>query len=565
MRSTSVKRFSDVIRELREFSEKNLKIRAIRGLLLWLLLSLAFGLAYTQSHLYNDNQNTKFLHGLAAGGMGLLEEDWLANTADPLPAFSLLVSFTYAYLAERLFYVYFALLMGIYAYSLMGIASSLYGIKRSATKYLMVFVALLLIHSIWGQILVRKALGFDPELLHFGVAGQYLLGLDFQNSSFGVLLLLSMHAFLERKHVWAILWLALACILHSAYLFSAALMTLAYLGSLLLENIQLGKSAAREITNDGIAGFARYPIIRSVITSAKIPFLLGLLALVLVAPVALYNQFVLTSTSPDLSAQSLDILVNQRIPHHALPRVWMDGGAYLQIAIMLAGLVLVRKSRLFPVMLVLFLGGAAGTLVQVLTGSNSLALLAPWRVSVLLVPLSTCLLLAWLVAGLYDRFERHVDRIRAAVVVLCLAGIVFLAREGLTIQRGRFARYERQDVHALMGYVKRNKNPGQVYLIPPRDNRFDEFRTYTGAPAFINWKSHPYRDFEVMEWYQRNRLAKAFYDAQPAAACEVLDEITAEYEVTHVILDLENDPPACDGMQEAYRDERYALYVLSGP
>jgi hypothetical protein len=347
-------------------------------------------------------------------------------------------------------------------------------------------------------------------------------------------------------------------------------MTAAYLGSLFFENIRSGDPAAnspspKEILNGGIAGSARYTSIQNIISGAKTPLLLGLLALVLVAPVALYNQFVLTSTSPQLSAQTMDILVNQRIPHHALPRVWMDEGAYLQIAIMLAGLVLVRKTRLFPVMLVLFLGGAAGTLVQIITGSNSLALLGPWRVSVILVPLSTALLLARLITWLFDRLERQVDRIQAAVVVLCLAAIVFLAREGLTIQRGRFARYDRQDVHALMGYVKHSKASGQVYLIPPRDNRFDEFRTYTGASAFINWKSHPYRDFEVMEWYQRNQLARAFYSAEPSEACNVLDVITEKYKVTHVIVDLENDPPICEGMEEAYRDERYALYAFSMP
>ncbi len=205
------------------------------SLIAWLLLSLVFSLAYTQSHLYNDNQNTKFLHGLAIGGMGLLDQDWLANTADPLPAFSLLVSVTYAFLAERLFYVYFALLMGVYAYSLLGIASTLYGIDRSPAKILAFFTAVLAIHSIWGQILIRKTLGFEPELLHFGLAGQYLLGLDFQNSSFGVFLLLSIHAFLQRKHVWAVIWLALACVFHSAYLFSAALMTFAYLVSIFYE------------------------------------------------------------------------------------------------------------------------------------------------------------------------------------------------------------------------------------------------------------------------------------------------------------------------------------------
>jgi hypothetical protein len=561
---------------MKAFLNKPLIKNFFLPVLVWFLLSAVFGLAYTQSHLYNDNQNTKFLHGLAMGGMGLLQEDWLANTADPLPVFSLLVSVTYAFLAERLFYVYFALLMGVYAYSMLGIASTLYGMNRSPARVLAYFTAILAIHSIWGQIVIRKALGFEAELLHFGLAGQYLLGLDFQNSSFGVFLLLSIHAFLRRKNVWAVLWLSLACFFHSAYLFSAALMTAAYLGSQFVENINLGNTIAyspsllpplpqgrgEEMSNEGMTGEARHTLIRRVKMAAKAPVLLGLLTLALVAPVVYYNQFVLSSTSTVFSEQALDILVNQRIPHHSVPRVWMNGGAYLQIAIMLAGLVLARKTRLFPVMLTLFLGGAVGTLVQVLGGSNSLALLAPWRVSVILVPLSTCLLIALPVAKFFDRFQRPLDKISPAVVVLCLAAIVFLAREGLTIQRGRFARYAKQEVHAVMNYIKQSKVSGQVYLIPPRDNRFDEFRTYTGAPAFINWKSHPYRDFEVLEWYQRNQLARAFYNQEPEAACATLAEIRAGYQLTHVVIDLEKPQPACEGMQEAYRDQHFVLYSL---
>jgi hypothetical protein len=525
----------------------------IKGLLIpvvgWLALSLVFSLAYTQSHLYNDNQNTKFLHGLAMGGLGLLKEDWMANTADPLPVFSLMVSFTYAYLSQRLFYVYFALLMGIYAYSILGIASTLYGMDRSPAKYLAYFAIILAVHSIQGLIFARKTFGFDLSLLNFGVAGQYLLGLDFQNSSFGVFLLLSIHAYLRRRYVGAILWLSLASIIHPAYLFTAGLLTVAYLGSLLWENItkQYGQNATTT---------------RRLVEAARQPFLLGLLALVLVLPVVVYQEVALSSTSTELSSQALHILVTQRIPHHSLPHVWMNTGAYIQIGIMIAGLVLVRKTRLFPVMLLPFLGGALGMLAQIVTGSDSLALLAPWRVSVILVPLSTCLLIAWPVSKLFDRFQRQVDVVLPVIVVVSLAAIILLDIQGLTIQRGRFARYERLDSHPMMYYVRQSKAPGEVYLIPPRDNRFDEFRLFTGAPAFINWKTHPYRDFEVIEWYERNQLARDYYSEDQAAACNTLQTITSKYKVTHVVVDLEEPYAVCDGMQETYRDKHYAVYAI---
>ncbi len=45
------------------------------------------------------------------------------------------------------------------------------------------------------------------------------------------------------------------------------------------------------------------------------------------------------------------------------------------------------------------------TLIQVATGSNTLALLFPWRVSILLVPLGVSVLLAGLVTRLMDAWQ----------------------------------------------------------------------------------------------------------------------------------------------------------------
>ena len=114
----------------------------------WLAASILFELAYTQSHLYNDNQNTKFLHGIAASGRGYLEEDWLANTADPLPVFSELVRLTVSFFGEELFYVYYLLLMGIYALSLVGIGTHNFKLQRVSSAPILYFALLLGIHAI---------------------------------------------------------------------------------------------------------------------------------------------------------------------------------------------------------------------------------------------------------------------------------------------------------------------------------------------------------------------------------------------------------------------------------
>ena len=78
-------------------------------------LAAGFALAHTQSPLFFSNQNQYLLHGLANAGYGHLANDWLANTRDPTPLFSLGV--TIAYRVAGLWplqVAYFILLMGYF-------------------------------------------------------------------------------------------------------------------------------------------------------------------------------------------------------------------------------------------------------------------------------------------------------------------------------------------------------------------------------------------------------------------------------------------------------------------
>src|SRR5262245_33412603 len=87
----------------------------------FLLWALVFSLACCQAPLYYSNQNQYFLHGLATAEHGFLAEDWLAGTRDPTPFFSLLVSLTHRFLPAATFHLYYALLLGVYLFSLLGL------------------------------------------------------------------------------------------------------------------------------------------------------------------------------------------------------------------------------------------------------------------------------------------------------------------------------------------------------------------------------------------------------------------------------------------------------------
>ncbi len=203
----------------------------------WLLATAVFSVAYTQSPLYEGNQNTKFLHGLAMAGKGYLKEDWLANTIDPLPVFSYWVYLT-ALVNENLFYIQYALILGLYILGIMGILAVLYKGRWALTKQVAFFTLFLLIHSRYAIVRVEKVYDFNIEFLQNGLAGQYLLGIEFQNSAFGVFLLLSIFAFLKNKYTLAALFIGIATLFHSAYLFSAALITIAYLLLIFIDNLK---------------------------------------------------------------------------------------------------------------------------------------------------------------------------------------------------------------------------------------------------------------------------------------------------------------------------------------
>jgi len=519
----------------------------------WLIVSILFSFTYTQSPLYEGNQNTKFLHGLARAGLGYLNEDWLANTVDPLPIFSLLVTVT-ALINEKLFYIEYVLMFGVYVYSLMGIATSLFNAKRNLTKQAVFLALIFTIHSRWLIWWVGKRYGIDLSIFHNGVALQYLLGIEFQTNVFGVLLLLSISLFLQRKYYQAVIWLGVASLVHPAYLFSSAFITIAYILILYWEQMrQLPKGQQMNIHN--------------LWEAAKKPVLMGLLALGMVLPVIIYNQVTLKATSPETWEQAMRILVYERIPHHSLPQAWLGRSAYIQIALVLAGIGIaaLRKSRLAVIMLSLFIGASIFTLVQIFTNSLSLAAISPWRVSVLLVPLASVLIATFMAAGIIDLLRLNSAFLQPLFITGALVGIIAFSYSGYQLQQTYGTSFREKRVTEMMDYVRARKQPGELYMIPPKEPDLNDFRLYTGAPTFINWKSHPYKDTDILEWYSRVQTALAFYDAQYSdqeKACQLLDEIVSKYNVTHVVVKRKDAQLNCPDVHPTYQETKFTVFAI---
>jgi hypothetical protein len=510
-----------------------------------------FTAAYCQAPLYYSNQNQYFLHGLAQAGEGQLRDDWLASTHDPTPVFSGLVALTARLLHPLVFHLYYVLLMGAYAAAMLGVFAFLAGpdAQRRAPLFLVLFF---LVHAALVRWCSYRWLGSDyPWFLQAGVAGQYVLGPVLQPSSFGVLLVVAVSLFAWDRPLSAGVCVALAATVHPSYLLPGALLTLGFLTSLSAE----GR-------------------IRQALGA-------GVLTLALVLPVAVHSVLAFRPTTPEQFARAQDTLVNLRIPHHCRVDLWLDPIAGLQILWIGLALALVWRTRLFIALAVPFALAALLTVLQAATDSHTLALLFPWRISAVLVPIATTVVLTRLV-----RFVplRGACALLAVVATVLVAGGVWISVKRLGFQSGA-------DERGVTEFVRRTKKPGDVYFVPVtvpdlkrtthgslssdfkpfKDKRLDDrvippdlqgFRMATGAPIFVDFKSIPYQDVEVLQWEERLRAAQQVQDDLRAGrVAQALDELRRRG-VTHLVA-----PDAWRiegaGVEEVYPGPNYRVYRIT--
>jgi hypothetical protein len=536
----------------------------------FLLLTGLFSIAYTQSPQYTSNQNQYFLHGLARAGYGFLTQDWLANTIDSTPLFSLIVEWSYRLLhLQAVFYLYYALLMGIYLFSLLGIASLLFDLDSSRTRKLVFFALLVVMHSAGLRFALSRTVGYDlAYVFEDGMADQRMLGPVFQPSAFGVLLLLSIYLFLARRHYLAILAATLAASLHPTYLLSAAVLTGTYMLVVLLEN----QFNPAERAQHPFTPRFRQLLRRSTSPSHESRFswlpdrkrlgkvsLMGVLALASVFPILFYVYTNFGSTPAETTAQARDILVHFRIPHHALISEWIGLSTLIKLLLIASALIVARRKRIFPILLVASLVSLGLTVLQWLTQSEALALIFPWRLSIFLVPLSSTMLLAQLVEWSFTRLPGLVKKYQSFISAVSLAAIVLAVGVGATRLVLDFERKANLPERPMLDFIAGNNAAVETYLTPIK---LQDFRLATGSPVYVDFKSIPYKDQDVLEWYRRVQAADRFYKSP---RCEALPNF-AKQGVTHLVI--ERGPTAeqlaadCPILQETYRDAEFGVYAL---
>jgi hypothetical protein len=408
---------------------------------------------------------------------------------------------------------------------------TVFGLRASRVKTIAFFSAFLLLHSAATRYLLSTLISPDwAYLLEGGVANQRVLGTVFQPSTFGVLLVLSIYLFLRGRAYLAILTLALAASIHPTYLLSAGVLTVAYMWISYREEKKWAEAIG-----------------------------LGVLALALVLPILVYIYLSFAASPAETSIRARELLVNFRIPHHAVITEWWNLTVLLDVIFIAFSLYLIRHTKLFTIMLVATLAGLLLTLAQWYTKSDMLALIFPWRISVILVPISTSIIAAFLVSAIVDRFGNRWAWFNTSIQVISSFVIVLLFTAGTYRMITDFSWKNSANEQEMMAFVQQNKTLGDIYLVP---TKLQDFRLVTGAPIYVDFKSIPYKDTDVLDWYRRQRLAGKFYRTQD---CDLLAQLSKEDGVTHLVLETNSPTPPCSFLQELHHDDHYKVFSLLRP
>lgn len=474
-----------------------------------ILFSILFAIALKQAPLFFSNQNLYLLKGVAQAAGLPLSNDWMANQTDHIPLFTWFVKNSYL-ISPISFYFYHYLLGAILVFSLYKISKHHNDSSTNVYSVAIFFFLIFLGSKLFGVL--------------DGVAGQYIYGNIFQPSVLGVLLVVSITCFQCGKYLCAMFCCLLAAYFHPTYILQAAFLIFTY-------QVILFKTK-------------------------RLNYILffGLLAFLAILPLlySLYDTF--GRLPPEMIKRSQEILIYERIPHHALANEFLPTKRFaISLALFTLAVIIYRRNR--NVVLLLTIPGllsAIFSLIAHFTNNFTMLLLFGQRSSVWLVPLASSLLIMRLASQIQWHSVLNLPKILVlfspllAMTVFAILGLSDLIRE-----HQKNTNVELYKVLASFDYSN-----GSLMVPLDREN----IRLNAKVPIFVDRKSHPFRANEVIEWNSRILLVKEFYDSRGEANTrQILNKINAIEKIRYVITDSKDLIRNCNPI---YQNKETKIYQI---
>jgi len=547
------------------------------------LLGLLLMACYPAQQLFSGNQNVYFLWGMAKAGIGSLPLDPLLSQTDPFPLFSLLVLGVMKFLHPWVFHLLYWLLNGVYVYALLGIANHLFDTYGRPTKMALLTALFLLMHSgaIWAG-LFRIMFGIDLSWVwDSGLAEQGVLRGYLQPSAIGVFLLLSVLYFLRKQPQGVFLSLAAAAIIHPNYLFLGAVMGLVYLIQFLREK--------------------RISMVQAIVWA-------GFSALVVMPQLFYVATFFLPHTEEESVMMRAAVLQTAEGNPHLSPALWLTAKTFLQVGIVAACLLTFRKEMIGRLLLTLVAAFGVLTTATFMFDSQTLLSLTPWRITVVLVPVCSLLLLgrifltkhevelhrrtlsALLMGGVllasfgcYRLFGSAdggfistwrvttiafallaaalpflpTTKLRKPAVTILVSVSIILGAMGSGILEMMMEQRFRTELpeHGTMVYLKENALSDDVVMMP---TSLTTLRMNASVTVVVD--DNLVHGLGLPDLLDRQAFVREFYEG--VITEEQVMYLKLSYDCTAIILPLEKEIPTDLPLQEVYRDAYYRVVRL---
>jgi hypothetical protein len=484
-------------------------IKNNKNLIFIFFLSILFAFSQFQFPLFSSNQNTYLLQAISNVEGSPLNLDWLSNQTNHIPLFTWLTEFIYS-ISPNLIYFAYGILLIILIISLHVIGSKFADYKFTKTTSVIFFLSF---------IVIEKYLG----LLNIGSHGQHLLGRTFQPSVFGVFLLTSIALFISKRVKLSIFSLMVAAYFHPTYILHCAFLVFTY------QLIQI------------------FCYKKTIIH----PLVLGLSSLTLIFPLIYFLYFTFLNEPTDILTRSREILAYDRIRLSALFEEWkFRRRTILGIFLILLAITLhFRNIKALMLVTIPFLLGASTVAFAHITDNPTATLLFGHRISVWLEPLSVSLILSKLI-GFFVKIN-FFNFSKKILFYLSVSSIFLFSAYGLNKTVQDHILFKKNRLHIFLPSLDFNEGS----LLVPLDRKL--IRLNAKIPVFIEWKNHPYKASEVIEWKERNILVDAFYHKSKTNRKFIFNKITKKEKIAYILTNVDDSLENCEHI---FKDEKSKVY-----